>query len=237
MKLLSWFACYLLDMSYVTSNITLLHYQLNLKVCTYFPQYIHLQIAIALSAMSRLSKMWKSQRIPIATKIRFYKALVTSIALYGCESWTLSAETEQRIEAFEMKWCRRFLNISYRDRKTNDYVRQKIEELGGKQERLLQVGKHRKLQWYGHITRHDSLAKTILHRIVEGSRKRDKPRKSWLSNIKKWTQMDLHSLLSSAQDRQLWRSPFLYMLRGCLLTCLFVVLPILPIFWEAVYQL
>ena len=69
---------------------------------------------------------------------------------------------EQRIEAFEMKCYRRILNISYRDRKTNDYVRQKIEELGGKQERLLQVVKRRKLQWYGHITRHDSLAKTIL---------------------------------------------------------------------------
>ena len=66
--------------------------------------------------------------------------------------------------------------------------------------------KRRKLQWYGHITRHDSLAKTILQGPVEGGRKRGKPRKSWLSNIKEWTQMDVHSLLSSAQDRQLWRS-------------------------------
>ena len=86
-------------------------------------------------------------------------------------------------------------------------MRQKIEELGGKQERLLQVVKRRKLQWYGHITRHDShsLAKTILQGTVEGGRKRGKPRKSWLSNIKRWTQLALyiHSLLSSAQDRQL----------------------------------
>ena len=87
--------------------------------------------------MSRLSKMWKSQRMSIATKIRLYKALVTSMTLYGCESWTLSAETEQRIEAFEIMCYRRILNTSYRDRETNDYVQQKIEELGGKQERLL----------------------------------------------------------------------------------------------------
>ena len=84
-------------------------------------------------------------------------------------------------------------------------MRQKIEELGGKQERLLQVVKRRKLQWYGHITRHDSHAK-ILQGTVEGGRKRGKPRKSWLSNIKEWTRMDVYSLLSSAQDRQLWRS-------------------------------
>ena len=50
------------------------------KVCTI---EIRARLAIALSAMSRLSKIWKSQRILIATKIRLYKALVTSIALYG----------------------------------------------------------------------------------------------------------------------------------------------------------
>ena len=43
---------------------------------------IRARLEIALSAMLRLSKMWKSQRISIATKIRLYKA---SIALYGCE--------------------------------------------------------------------------------------------------------------------------------------------------------
>ena len=107
-----------------------------------------------------------------------------------------------------MECYRRILNISYRDRKTNDYVRQKIEVLKGKQERLFQVVKRRKLQWYayGHITRHDSLAITILQGTVEGGRKRGKLRKFWLSNIIEWTQMDIYSLLSSAQDHRLWRS-------------------------------
>ena len=69
--------------------------------------------------------------------------IVTSIALYGCESWTLLAETEKSMEAFEIKCYRKILNISYRDRKTNDYVHQKIEELREKQEHLLQVVKCR----------------------------------------------------------------------------------------------
>ena len=98
------------------------------------------RLAKALSAMSRISKMWKSQRISIATKIRLYMALVTSIALNGCESWTLLAETKQRIEGhvqnssiiLEMKLYWRILSMSYRNRKTNDYVRQKIEEFRGK---------------------------------------------------------------------------------------------------------
>ena len=50
-------------------------------------------------------------------------------------------------------------------------MRQKIEELGEKQERFLQVVKRRKLQRYGHIARNDSLAKTILQGTFEGGRK------------------------------------------------------------------
>ena len=57
----------------------------------------------------------------------------------------------------------------------------------------------------------NALKKRIINLVSSRSilvldRKRGKLRKSWLSNIKKWTQMDLHSLLSSAQDCQLWRS-------------------------------
>jgi len=42
--------------------------------------------------------MWKSQSIPIVTKIRIrlMKALVWPVVTYGCESWTLSKNEETR---------------------------------------------------------------------------------------------------------------------------------------------
>ena len=79
--------------------------------------------------------------------------------------------TPPRFRGGVMNCYMRILKISYRNRKTNDYVRQKIEE-------------RRKLHWCGHITCHDSLAKIILQGTVEGGRKRGNPKKSWLSNIK-----------------------------------------------------
>ena len=42
----------------------------------------------------------------------------------------------------------------------------------GKYEILLSTIKRRKLKYYGHICRHDGLAKTILGRNVEGKRKK-----------------------------------------------------------------
>ena len=34
---------------------------------------------------------------------KLYKSLVTTILLYGCETWTLLADSQKRIQAFEMK--------------------------------------------------------------------------------------------------------------------------------------
>ena len=43
-------------------------------------------------------------------------SLVTSIFLYACESWTLTAELQRRIKAMEMMCYRKMLRISYKDR-------------------------------------------------------------------------------------------------------------------------
>jgi len=45
-----------------------------------------------------LQKIWKSH-IPISTKIRLIKALVWSVATYGCESWTRRKNEETRLGA------------------------------------------------------------------------------------------------------------------------------------------
>ena len=54
------------------------------------------------------------------------------------------------------------LRISYLEHKTNDWVWSKINFCVGPQEPLLATVKRRKLAWFGHVTRHDSLSKTIL---------------------------------------------------------------------------
>ena len=124
-----------------------------------------------------------------------------STLLYGCEAWTLLAEAERRIQAFEMKCLRKLLRISYLEHKTNEYVRDEVQGLAGPQEPLLATIKRRKLAWFGHVTRHDSLCKTIMQGTIEGGRRRGRQRKSWLDNIKEWTKMTSPELLMQATDR------------------------------------
>ena len=51
-----------------------------------------------------------------------------------CESWTLTAELERRIQAFENKCYRNMLGISYREHKTNEYIWQLVNIYAGYQE-------------------------------------------------------------------------------------------------------
>ena len=108
-------------------------------------------------------------------------SLVTSIFLYVCESWTLTAELQRRIQAIEMRCYRKILHISYKGHVTNEEVRAKIQQAIGPHEDLIIV-KRRKLQWYGNASCSSGLAKTISQGTVRGGE--DKADRRWEDNIR-----------------------------------------------------
>ena len=58
--------------------------------------------------MTNLHSVLKSRDITLPTKVRIAKAMVFSVVMYGCESWTIKKKECQRIDAFEL-WCWRRL--------------------------------------------------------------------------------------------------------------------------------
>ena len=96
------------------------------------------------------------------------RSLVTSILLYACESWTVTAELQRKIRAIEMRCYRKILHISYKDHATNEEIRAKIQQAIGPHEDLLTIVKRIKMQWYGHVSRSSGLSKTILQGTVKG---------------------------------------------------------------------
>ena len=88
-----------------------------------------------------LNRIWRSNTISFASKFKLYKSLVTSILLYGCETKTLLAASEERIQAFESKSLRKLLCTSYLEHKTNDWVRSKINFIVGPQQPLLSLSR------------------------------------------------------------------------------------------------
>ena len=134
------------------------------------------------------------------------RSLVTFIFLYACESWTLTAELQRRIQAMEMRCYRKILRISYKDHVTNEEVRVKIQQAIGPREDLLTIVKRRKLQWYGHVSRSSGLAKTILRGTVKGGRRQGRQRKRWEDNIREWTCLEFGKSQRAVENREKWRN-------------------------------
>ena len=127
-------------------------------------------------------------------------SLVTSIFLYACESWTLTAQLQRRIQATEMRCYRKILHISYKDHVTNEEVCAKIQQAIGPGEDLMIV-KRRRLQWYGHVPCSLGLAKTILQGTVRGGRRQGRQMKRWEDNIREWTGLEFANHLARHSER------------------------------------
>ena len=153
--------------------------------------------------MCELTTLWKDRSIPVALKMRLVKTLVWTVMSYGAEAWTLKARDERKITSMEMWLWRRMLRISWMEKRTDNSI---LQELEIKRELLGHVRK-RKLSYYGHLCRDHGcqITKTVVEGYVEGRRRRGRPRKQYIDNIKQWTQLTTSQCVRAAEDRSRWK--------------------------------
>jgi hypothetical protein len=82
----------------------------------------------------------------------------------------------RRINATEMDVLRRSARISTLDRKTNEYIREKIDA----QDMILDDITRKQLIWYGHVERMDPIRipRIMIYWKPEGRKKRGRPRRT-----------------------------------------------------------
>ena len=149
-----------------------------------------------------MKPVWNDRSIFLSSKIQLMRSLVTSIFPYACESWTLTAERQRRIQAIEMRCYRKILHISYKDHVTNEEVRAQIQQAIRPHEDLQTIVKRCKLQWYGHSSRSSGLAKTILQGTVKRGRRQDRQRKRWEDNIRERTGLEFAKSQGAGENRE-----------------------------------
>ena len=54
--------------------------------------------------MTNLNSILKSRDVTLPTKGHLVKAMVFTVVMYGCESWTVKKAEHRRVDAFEL-WC------------------------------------------------------------------------------------------------------------------------------------
>ena len=50
--------------------------------------------------MNNPKSIFKSRDITLPIKVHLVKAMVFPVVMYGCESWTIKKDEDQRIDAF-----------------------------------------------------------------------------------------------------------------------------------------
>ncbi|XP_072016944.1 uncharacterized protein [Amphiura filiformis] len=57
------------------------------------------RIAQTIGAMAKLKPLWNDKNISLGSNIKLMRTLAIFIFLYACESWTLTADLERRVQA------------------------------------------------------------------------------------------------------------------------------------------
>ena len=130
--------------------------------------------------MTYLDSISKSRDITLPTKFHLVKAMIFSVVMYGCESWTIKKAEHQRTDAFELWNWGRFLRVPWTSRRSNQSILKKISLEYSSEGLMLKL----KLQYFGHlIWRTDSLEKTLMLGRLEGRSKWDDRRwDGWMAS-------------------------------------------------------
>ena len=125
------------------------------------------RLLLGRKVMTSIDSVLKSRDITLPTKVHLVKAVLFSVVMYGCESWTVKKAECQRIDVFEL-WCwRRLLRVPRTARRSKLSILEEISHEYSLEGLML------KLQYFGHLTqRADSLEKTLILGKVGGGRRR-----------------------------------------------------------------
>ena len=126
------------------------------------------RLLLGIKVMTNLDGILKSRDITLPVKVHLVKAMVFSVVMYGCETWTVKKVEHWRTDAFEL-WCwRRLLRVPWTARRSNQSILKAISLEYSSEGLMLKL----KLQYFGHLMqRTDSLEKTLKLGKTEGRRR------------------------------------------------------------------
>ena len=104
--------------------------------------------SLAWCAFWKLEQLWKNPHISITTKVMLFNTTCVTILLYGCKSWVISQDMENKINAFAPSCYRVMLNIKCIDHVLNTTVYSMTNTVP-----LIHLVRHCQPKFLGHILR------------------------------------------------------------------------------------
>ena len=165
--------------------------------------------SLAWCAFWKLEQLWKSPHISITTKVKLFNTTSVTILLYGCESWVISQDMENKINAFATSCYRVMLNIKRIDHVLNTTVYSMTNTVP-----LIHLVRHRQLKFLGHnlrMSKEEPARRYALYIPTIGKRRPGRPRTSYLNYVQRLLgdnegAMQEQQIAAFADDPRAWRN-------------------------------
>ena len=116
-------------------------------------------LVLGRKTVTNLGSVLKSRDITLLTKVHIVKAMVFSVVMYGCESWTIKKAESQRIDAFKLWYWRRLLRVPRTARRSKQSILKEVNPEYSLKGLMLKL----KLQYFSKLKRRvDSLEKILM---------------------------------------------------------------------------
>ena len=153
-----------------------------------------------------LKAVMRNREVSMEVKKSLCDSIVVPTLTYGSETWTLLEGNKSRVRAVEMSYLRGACGVSWRNRMTNE----EVKELCGVDTDVIEKVERNTLRWFGHVERMESdrLTKRVYESGVEGGRVRGRPRVRWRDGVAGYLRERGVSWEEGRQmtgDRMMWR--------------------------------
>ena len=151
------------------------------------------------TAIDRLSIIWKSD-LTDKMKRSFFQAVVVSILLYGCTTWTLTKRLEKKLDGNYTRMLRVILNKSRQQHSTRNQLYGHLPPIT----KTIQV---RRTRHAGHCwrTKDKLISDVLLWTPTYGRAKAGRPARTYIQQLCEDTGSSPKDLSEAINDREKWR--------------------------------
>ena len=139
--------------------------------------------------------------VAICLKRQVYNSCSLPAMTYGAEAWTLTKQAQNKLAAAQTKMERSMLDITYKDRRTNIWVRKTTKFID-----IIYNVRKMKWSWAGHINRlkdNRLTSRVTIWGPYDKKRLQGRPAKGWRADLDKYWSDTIWQ--RTAQDRVIWR--------------------------------
>ena len=172
---------------------------------------VRLRIAAGTRCSWALDTAFRSRILSRATKTQIYTTIIRPVVLYGCETWALTKQLENKLEIFQRSILRRIWGPVW-DGEAGEWRRRHNHELIALSglPPISNVIRSQRLRYAGHIARMEErrLTRRAMLGKPVGTRPRGRPRKRWLDNVVEdlgILEINPNEWMGLAEDRTFWR--------------------------------